>query len=371
MILALFLLTFICATASADTANGTETQITTNEFGQRLPAIHGDKIVWSDEVPAIDEIYTSDIYVYDLSTSEETRVTTNNKIQELPAIYGDKIVWQDWRNGNLDIYMYDLSTSQETQITTDESAQEDPAIYEDRIVWTDFRNGNYDIYMYDLSTSAETRITTNESNQLNPAIYGNKIVWQDARDGGTDLYMYDFSTSTETWLISMSMPKPAGSYAFSDNRIVWEDYLNGNYDICMYDISTSRETQITTNESNQLWPDIYGDVIVWMDNRNENLDIYMFTLFPAAELTPLDRTNDLKDYVANLTVNSGIKKAFIAPLDASIHFLETGKDAKAVSKLKSFINLVENMKKCNRILPVDADYMITEARRIIDQIKAQ
>jgi beta propeller repeat protein len=153
---------------------------------------------------------------------------------------------------------------------------------------------------------------------------------------------------------------------------VWGDYRNGNYDLYMYDISTSEETQITTNESNQLWPDIYGDVIVWMDNRNENLDIYMFTLSPAAELTPLDRTNDLKDYVENtLKVNRGIKKALIVPLDASIHFLETGKDAKAVSKLKSFINLVEKMKKCNRILPVDADYMITEARGIIDQIKAQ
>lgn len=86
IVIALFLLPFICATASADTAQGTETQITTNEFGQRFPAIHGDKIVWSDEVPAIDDIYTSDIYVYDLSTSTETQVTDNDKIQEFPAI---------------------------------------------------------------------------------------------------------------------------------------------------------------------------------------------------------------------------------------------------------------------------------------------
>jgi TolB protein len=102
-----------------------------------------------------------------------------------------------------------------------------------------------------------------------------------------------------------------------------------------------------------------------------NSDIYMFTI-DSAELTPLDRTDDLKDYVeTTLSCNAGTKKALIKPLDESIRFLENGQDSNAVLELKPFINLVEKIEKSKRISAADADYMITEARGIIDQIKAQ
>mgnify|MGYP000922284285 CR=1 FL=1 len=67
------------------------------------------------------------------------------------------------------------------------------------------------------------------------------------------------------------------------NRIVWMDDRNGDWDIYMYDISTSRETQITTNEANQEYPVIYGDRIVWTDNRNGDWDIYMYDLSTSKE----------------------------------------------------------------------------------------
>ena len=53
--------------------------------------------------------------------------------------------------------------------------------------------------------------------------------------------------------------------AIYGDRIVWQDERNGNWDIYMYNLSISTETRITTNESNQTEPAICGDRIVWQD----------------------------------------------------------------------------------------------------------
>jgi len=445
IVIALLLLPFICATASADTAQGietqitasesdqgstliygdselkppaiegTQTQITTNNSSQSSPDIYGERIVWQDDRNGYYDAYVYepnwDIYMYDLSSSTESQITTNESNQSEPAIYGDRIVWTDDRNGNYDVYMYNISAFTETQITTNESNQSEPAIYGDRIVWTDDRNGNVDIYMYDLSASTETQITTNESNQSGPAIYGDRIVWTDERNGNeeyiVDIYMYDLSTSTETqiaggggfleygpviygdrvvytsegagdlvWMYDLSTSELTfigydawGPDIYGD-RIVWM-FGMGHSDIYMYDLSTSREIQITSDETvHQGDPAIYGDRIVWMDGRNGNEDIYMFTLDSIAELTPLDRIKDLKNYVENdLACNPGTEKSLIKPLDKSIVFLENCQDGDAVLKLKSFINLVEKIEKSKRISADEAAYMVKEAKGVIDQIE--
>jgi len=170
-----------------------------------------------------------------------------------------------------------------TRIISNEADQKSLDLDGDRIVWADdrneenqtnyFPNGNWDIYMYDLSTSTETQITSNNSTQMGPAIYGNRIVWDDSRNGGNgdywdptgnwDIYMYDISTSTET-RITTNESCQINSAIYGD-KIVWQDDRNGNWDIYMYDLSTSTETRITTNESNQSEPAIYEDKIVWVD----------------------------------------------------------------------------------------------------------
>ncbi|MGB9939059.1 PKD domain-containing protein [Methanosarcina sp.] len=63
------------------------------------------------------------------------------------------------------------------------------------------------------------------------------------------------------------------------DRIVWSDQRNeyGHPDIYVYDLSTQRETQITHSGS-ALSPTIYGDRIVWSEGRNNSRNIYMYDL---------------------------------------------------------------------------------------------
>ena len=264
-----------------------ETQITADKSTQAEPAIYSDKIVWIDYRNGWDY---STIYMYELSTSKETQIVSDKSDKSSPKIYGDKIIWIDYRSGHPDIYMYDLLTSKETQITTNNNSyQLGPAIYGDKVVWTD----NYDIYMYNISTSKKTRITTSES-AIYPAIYGDRIVWIDSRNGNADIYMYNLSTSKEIPII-IDESNQTGPIEIYGDRIVWmnnhkegsssdgkvgyySDHFTGNWDIYMYNLSTSTETQITTNKLTQWQPAIYDDRIMWMDNRNDNWDIYVCTV---------------------------------------------------------------------------------------------
>jgi len=80
------------------------------------------------------------------------------------------------------------------------------------------------------------------------------------------------------------------AYSIYADKIVYEDYKNGysNPDIYMYDISTGQETQITTNIYRQCTPDIYGDKIIWCDDRasggSDKLDIFMHNLSTGQEV---------------------------------------------------------------------------------------
>ena len=267
IILLLFTSTASAAAVESGSPTITETQITTTTSDQWSPDIYSDRIVW------VDNNYGNDaIYMYDLSTKKEAQITTNTSGKWNPAIYSDRIVWTDDRDGWSYIYMYDLATKKEIQIpTTNEVGSEEavnPAIYGDKIVWA-YRFEEYSqIYMYDLSTSKEIQISDG-GRAYNPAIYGNKIVWLDDRDSDYkyDIYMYDLSTKKETQITTSGS---ADNPAIYGNRIVYADGRKGNYDIYMYDLSTKKETQITSSPDNQVSPDIYGNRILWKDVGGED-----------------------------------------------------------------------------------------------------
>jgi len=70
------------------------------------------------------------------------------------------------------------------------------------------------------------------------------------------------------------------------NNLVWQDNRNGNWDIYAYDLITHQQIH-TTNKADQIAPAIYSNNVVWTDYRNGKPDIYMgaISYLPVAAFT--------------------------------------------------------------------------------------
>jgi beta propeller repeat protein len=325
----------------------TEQQITSNNAAQENPAIYeyGDRnytIVWQDNRNG-----NWDIYMWNPWQPGEIRITNNSGNQINPKIYGDTIVYQDDRNGNWDIYMYNLTSKVETQITNNTADQEYPAIDGNRVVWQDDGDGN--IYMYGLTTQIQQRVTTSGLSERchYPAISGNRTVYEKDKtytggpfgDRYTDYYIccFDLSTGQETTIAGPGYYDAFGATidmlstpAIYGNQVTWASHdkneyasnaynwnvnlgivggsaywstksslanqespdiygnylvyqddrngVNGGYEIYLYSIAAQAEYRVTTNYYAQMHPAIschYGNYIVYQDNRNGNWDIYL------------------------------------------------------------------------------------------------
>ena len=307
-----------------------ETRITDDNSTQVYPSVFGDYIVWTDK-----RNDNGDIYLHRLSSNSSNRITFNSELQANPSIRDQLIVWYDERDNNL--HYYDLSHSKEVNISFINTFFPPEQIKTDNriIVWTDSRNydvitHNTDIYMYDLDKNEEFPICTNSARQTTPDIWDNYVIWQDQRNNNSDIYIHDFKHNNEKQITSNTHaqinPRIWG------NRVVWLDFRhrtddNGEMrDIYYYDINTKKEERITNTTTSWGNPVIWGDNIVWaradtdtiflynilttktyiidadlatgdisiyenkivfVDNRNGNLDIYMveFTLPESPEPT--------------------------------------------------------------------------------------
>jgi len=176
------------------------------------------------------------------------------------------------------------------------------------IVWYDFRNGNWDIYFQrynDAGTALgvntkvndDTQGASNEYPKISMDAAGNfVIVWDDNRNNNLDIYFQRYTSTggalgvntkvnddagiATQWNPSISMDA-AGNFV-----VVWIDERNGNRDIYFQRFTSTGgplgvNTKVNDDAANadQIAPSILIDVagnfvIVWHDFRNANWDIY-------------------------------------------------------------------------------------------------
>jgi len=178
--------------------------------------------------------------------------------------------------------------------------------YGHTIVWIGAEDGNVHMYYLgpddeygtlDSPYEGEYRLTSGIATREHPKISGDEIIWEDSRNGNIDIYGYHLGPDgipdtgddpQEGEHPIVVGPSNSSRPSIFGDTIVYRDDRDGDLQIFMYNILFGKEWRITSNPPSKSQPDIYGDTIVWWDARNGYNDIYMYKLGP--DLQPF--TND-------------------------------------------------------------------------------
>ncbi|MHC4617620.1 MAG: hypothetical protein ACYTEQ_07685 [Planctomycetota bacterium] len=240
-------------------------------------AIDGHRVVWAEDLYG-----DYDIFMYDLSECSTYCITYKAPgDQRNPDISGDLIVWQDNRWGDWDIYGWNLSDPYEFVVCWQTRDEVEPVVSGNMVVWAEeHASTGYDVYRKDLSDDMNPKVVVCQEvgNQWHPQIDGETIVWEDFRNGDGDIYGYDLTSQTEfhVYVGSQDQVRPD----VSGSWVVWanNDTQNGRWGIYGTDLAEFPGGTIYTMAdepgSDQTYPAISGDKVVWHDNRTGNWDIY-------------------------------------------------------------------------------------------------
>lgn len=304
--------------------SGTEYAITNAPGDQLYAYIYENRIVWMDD-RVTDDYY--DIRVYDLGpdgifgTADDGggRIVVGTSMDEYyPDIYEDLVPYAAGYGaysapGRLtadeNVYLFNLKTNKTSPLAVAPKYQCCPQVFNTTVVWHDKREDGvtYNVYVYDLGPDAEYGTDddggefqiTNISgvNQNAPQIWGRNVVWRDSRNDAGDIYLYDagadgrFNTADDRGEFRVTTTGKQGYTEVRDRLIAWTDWRNWGSvaDIYIYDMGPDGaygtaddrgEFRVTDENAHQMDPRVYGKIIVWMDKRNGNFDVYMYDMGP-------------------------------------------------------------------------------------------
>jgi len=167
------------------------------------------------------------------------------------------------------IYLYNISNSSSIKLADGGGEIE---VFEKLVIWT---FGEYN-WLAIYNTSSSSTIILNKTTYA-PNLYKECIVYFYNERGNTnsDIFLYNLSNSTEIPICTNNAtqrnPKIWGNY------VVWQDNRNGNWDVYMYDLEKHEETQLTSGINYSSGATINNGKIVWLEAKNEekgNLILY-------------------------------------------------------------------------------------------------
>ncbi len=170
---------------------------------------------------------------------------------------------------------------------------------------------------------------------------------QQTSDGGYIIAGRTYSTanSNEVWLIK----------TYADGTEEWNMTLGG----------TGNDEALSVQQTSD-----DGYIIAGRTAANGN-DAWLIKLAgnDQVEADPVDALEELQDYVNDEIASASTVKTLNKKLDSVITLLTKGEDESAIDKLEGFIDTVVGLKKSKKLTGDQAEYLITEAEKIIELIE--
>lgn len=199
--------------------DGTQTQITDNDYDNLQFQQQGTKAVWK----AYNNPGHAEIFFYDAEIREKRQISINNSSNDDPVLTDDGwVVWRGWDTqlGTWNIYFYNGSETVKISNTTEGALW--PSIAGDVIAWQEKSGGVWQIMAYNISTRRPWLITGDNNNNEHPQTDGRNIVWQkEVSQGLHDIFIYDLKTERLWNLSKKDFGDKVLPHIIENKKIAW------------------------------------------------------------------------------------------------------------------------------------------------------
>ncbi len=273
-----------------DLASGAETVICDEEGDQYSPVIHGDWVLWHEERGGVN----TDVYGYNLETGTESVIAGGDGYQYMAQLHGSWVVFSDGvdKDGDgmmdsINVTAVNIDDQTRVEVTSGEDTMTSPVhIHGTSVVWGEARDGDdYEIFLHDLASGAETQLTSDDKYQSWPRIEGERVVyrhyWDD--DGEvSDIFTLLTTTPTPEQLTNSSSD-PLVTFSqpdISGDRVVYTKTPDtGEPDVYLVLLEQGLTIAIDSQpDAMQRGAHIDGDVMVWIDERHGNSDLFAYSI---------------------------------------------------------------------------------------------
>jgi hypothetical protein len=239
-------------------------------------------IPWQGEYDASDTkivyrrstgVYGADIYLYDIPAGTSKKISSNGFS---PYISGNYVVWYSINNGNT-VVLYDIAQDTAKEITIPgtfgtPSGFARPAVHNNTVVYEADPSG--DLYLYAIPSGTSKKIGVGNA----PQIFGDYVVWMVGlnQSGANPIVLYQISTQTQK-----EIGKGDAVQIYGD-VVVYRN--SSDQQVHAYSISSGQTISDFGTGGTFSGPDVYGNTLVWADNRSSSsnpsayTDIYFGTL---------------------------------------------------------------------------------------------
>ncbi|MGE5701700.1 MAG: hypothetical protein ACM32O_04150 [Clostridia bacterium] len=266
-----------------DVKTGLNTIISDKDDEPERPLVSDQYAVWYDN--------NKDILVsYDLKTGKRVEVTSDNDdpSNEIYDLNGQKLVWVDEGRRGYDVMVTDLKTMKSTDVENVSTDLKEVGISGNRIIWAVGDEGDIDIEVYDLEDERTNTIRQKIAELDGVTIGTDYAVWSEAQGSDYELFYYDFGNERTYQLFNKRQrndqrkPKMSGNVlVYADNQASRDDETF-YYD--MYDLEGEEGLGLYPGEEgNPEQMAIGGNRVVWIDNRNEDPEVYMMAFTESTE----------------------------------------------------------------------------------------